>query len=38
MGHLYMFRMFRKPVSVLVEQSNETIMFQIHLKEMRPGF
>jgi hypothetical protein len=30
------FRMFRKPVSVLVEKSNKTIMFQIHLEEMRP--
>ena len=38
-----MFRIFRKPVSVLDEKSNETIMwfkimFQIHLKEMRPWF
>ena len=32
-----MFRMFRKPVSVLVEKSNNTIMFQIHLEEMSPG-
>ena len=36
-----MFRMFRKPVSVLDEKNNKTIMwfgimFQIHLKEMRP--
>ena len=36
-----MFRMFRKPVSVLDEKSNKTIMwfritFQIHLKEMCP--
>jgi hypothetical protein len=36
-----MFRMFRKPVSVLDEKRNKTIMwfrimFQIHLKEMRP--
>jgi hypothetical protein len=38
-----MFRLFRKPVSVLDEKSNKTIMwfrimFQIHLKEMRPRF
>jgi hypothetical protein len=36
-----MFRMFRKPVSVLDEKSNKPnmwfrIMFQIPLKEMRP--
>jgi hypothetical protein len=36
-----MFRMFRKPVSVLDEENNKLIMrfrimFQIHLKEMRP--
>ena len=36
-----MFRMFRKPVSVLDEKSNKTVMWfrimlQIHLKEMRP--
>jgi hypothetical protein len=29
MGHQYMLRMSRKPVSVLVEKSNKTIMFQI---------
>ena len=38
--YIAMFRMFRKPVSVLDEKSNKTIMwfrimFQIHLKEMR---
>jgi hypothetical protein len=38
-----MFRLFRKPVSVLDEKSNKTIMrfrimFQINLKEMRPRF
>jgi hypothetical protein len=38
MGHLYMFRMFRKPVSVLDEKSNKTIMFHNHLEEMCPRF
>ena len=37
MGHLYMFRMFRNPVSVLDEKSNKTIKFQIHLEEYAPG-
>jgi hypothetical protein len=31
-----MLGMFRKSVSVLDEKRNTTIMFQIHLEEMRP--